>query len=240
MKVIHLHHSGFVLLYNEIAVVIDYFKDPKEVLPNILQHVKYLYVLSSHAHQDHFNEEIFTWNNCRNTSMYLLSYDIKKKIKKMNINVLPKAMTFLNKYSSYSDEFIDVKTFDSTDVGVSFLITFGGYKLFHAGDLNNWRWEGESTEKEIHDADKSFNAILRKIKESVNGHIDCAMFPVDARMRGDYAIGARQFVNSIKVKYFIPMHTWGLWKKSCDFNMYCNDNYGKYICLKEGECLNLN
>lgn len=239
MNVVHIYHSGFVLLHNDIAVVIDYYKDPHNVLSNILQHVKYLYVLSSHAHQDHFNKDILEWGDYCDNIVYLLSYDIKKKIKKQRIPECSKSIIFLNKYSTYSDDFIDIKTFDSTDVGISFLISFAGYKFFHAGDLNNWRWEEESTEKEMQDADKSFNAILKKIKDSVNEHIDCVMFPVDARMKGDYAIGARQFVNSIKVRYFIPMHTWGMWEKSADFNKYRNDNYGEYICLKEGECLNL-
>lgn len=235
MKVVHIHHSCFVLLHNDIAIVIDYYKDTHNVLPKVLKQIKYLYILSSHAHHDHFNKEIFEWSDYCDNVVYLLSSDIKN-INNIHYN---SKLTFLDKNMTYKDDTIDVKTFDSTDIGISFLISFGGLVFFHAGDLNNWRWEEESTDIEMQEADKSFNAILSKIKDSVRGYIDCVMFPVDARMKGDFALGARQFVNAIKVKYFIPMHTWGMWNKSCDFSKYRNDNYGEYVCLKEGECLNL-
>lgn len=239
MKVIHIYHSCFVLQQDDIAIVIDYCEDPDNVLPHVLNQVKHLYVLSSHAHPDHFNSIVFRWSELCGDTIYLLSYDIKRKLKKHKKEELPETVIFLNKNAEYHDDNIQVLTFDSTDVGVSFLIEFCGYTFFHAGDLNNWRWEGESTEEEMLYADKSFNAILRKLKQKIVNGIDCAMFPVDPRMNGDFSLGARQFVNTLKVKYFIPMHTWGMWDKACDFDLYRNHKYGEYICLKSGECLNL-
>lgn len=36
-----------------------------------------------------------------------------------------------------------VTAFKSTDEGVAFMVETGGYTIYHAGDLNNWRWNGE-------------------------------------------------------------------------------------------------
>ena len=43
---------------------------------------------------------------------------------------------------------IKVKAYGSTDAGVSFLVTTsGGRKIFHAGDLNDWHWQDDSSRK---------------------------------------------------------------------------------------------
>lgn len=237
MKIVHINHSGFLLSQDDVAIIIDYYQDPEGVLPQLLKSVNRLYFMVSHAHNDHFNPEIFKWADCCEEVTYLLSYDVRKKYKGTKQEELPVKTIFLNKNSLYEDELVKLNTFDSTDVGVSFLFSFGEKDFFHAGDLNNWRWEEESTEDEMVKADKAFKGILRKIKSVAMNGIDCVMFPVDPRMKGDFAIGARQFVNTIKVGCFIPMHTWGMWEKVCGFSSCIGDKCDKYICLKDGECL---
>ena len=38
---------------------------------------------------------------------------------------------------------VDIQAFKSTDQGVAFLASLEGRTIYHAGDLNNWVWEGE-------------------------------------------------------------------------------------------------
>ncbi|MEI3154718.1 MAG: hypothetical protein V8S95_06185 [Odoribacter sp.] len=48
-----------------------------------------------------------------------------------------------------------IKAFGSTDIGISFLIDIDNIRIFHAGDLNNWHWEEESTPEEIAGTEKN-------------------------------------------------------------------------------------
>ena len=88
---------------------------------------------------------------------------------------------------------------------ISFVIERNEKKIFHAGDLNNWHWDEESTEAEIRAAESAFTRKLRKIA-SEYPEFDLAMFPVDPRLGHNYMKGAMQFVEAIKVKTFAPMH----------------------------------
>lgn len=238
MKVINIHHSGFAIVGDKAVVIIDCFSDPMSVVPDLLNSGKTVYVLASHRHHDHFNEMVFTWADVCSDIKYILSSDIRRMFKRDREQKLPEDVRFMKRMESYDDGVLAIHTFGSTDVGVSFMLTFENKRIFHAGDLNNWHWEKESTPQEIKMAEGAYLAVLRDISKSVD-EFDVVMFPVDARMNGDYARGARQFVHKFNVRYFIPMHTWGLWDAACDFNRYKNSDFGKYVCLKEGECLSL-
>lgn len=237
MEIISLHHSGFAIITDRSVVIIDYFKDPYCIIPPLLKTGKSVYVLSSHRHHDHFREEVLTWSDVCADIKYIFSSDIKRVLK-LRGNDLSNSICFIKKLDIYNDANLKVQAFGSTDVGVSFLLELDEKVVFHAGDLNNWHWEKESTLQEIKKAEGDFMAVLRDISKCVEA-FDVAMFPVDTRMCGDYARGTRQFLQQFKVDYFIPMHTWGQWKEACDFSVYKNDKYGKYVCLKDGESLSL-
>lgn len=232
MNVCYFGHSGFAIIKGDIVIIIDFFEDFQGVLQNVLSHASIVYFLCSHSHQDHFNPEIFMPLNDRDVT-YILSKDIYQKVKLRTLNESFN-IVYMKKNEVYEDKNIKINTFGSTDLGVSFLISFNEKYIFHAGDLNNWNWENESTEREIKMANGEFLAILKDIKAASNS-LFLAMFPVDPRMGGDFAKGARQFVNSIKVDNFIPMHMWGMVDKGCDFELYRNPTFGNYFCLLPGQ-----
>ena len=101
---------------------------------------------------------------------------------------------------------VSVKAFDSTDLGVSFLVDIQGVHVFHAGDLNFWHWREESTVKEIEEADDAFRQAVEPIARE---KIDLAFFPVDARQGLMYDAGANYFIMCVKPRLLIPMHFWG-------------------------------
>ena len=37
-----------------------------------------------------------------------------------------------------------IKTLESSDIGVAFLIEIEGKVIYHAGDLNWWHWDGDT------------------------------------------------------------------------------------------------
>jgi L-ascorbate metabolism protein UlaG (beta-lactamase superfamily) len=237
MQVTYIGHSGFAIETSKATLIFDYFNDINNVLPPILQRATNTYVFVSHSHQDHLNQAIFTWNKQYNITRYIISSECQHKLRHtLDLSQLP--VTALHHDEDYNDDNIAVHSFNSTDIGISYLITVDGKKIFHAGDLNNWHWKEESTPQEIKKAEGDFLAILRDIK-AYTSEIDLAMFPVDPSMGDDFARGANQLVNAIKVGTFIPMHMWGHDKEAAQFELYRNKSYGDYIHLNTGDSITI-
>ncbi len=94
-------------------------------------------------------------------------------------------------------------TFKSTDLGVAFLIEDQEKIIFHAGDLNDWVWEGESTsynEQMTMDYRKQIHLLSEKLNHR---NIDAAFVVLDPRQEKDYDRGICYFLEHIPVKKFI-------------------------------------
>lgn len=205
MKLIYIFHSGFVLESDNFSIIIDYYKDSNGendgiVHQNILKSDKKLYILCTHSHQDHFSPEILEWKKQRNDIIYIFSKDILD-----NKMATEGDAIYMDKLDTYNDDTLSIQAFGSTDLGVSFLIKVDNKTIFHAGDLNNWHWNEESTQEEINEAENYYNNELTLLAEHVQ-HLDLAMFPIDIRLGKDYMKGAEQFINAIETNMFAPMH----------------------------------
>ena len=51
-------------------------------------------------------------------------------------------VAFVSPDNTYHVDDLDIMTLRSTDAGVAFYVTSNGVSLFHAGDLNDWEWDG--------------------------------------------------------------------------------------------------
>ena len=203
----YIYHSGFGFEFNDVTIIIDYFKDSSEtekdkgiVHDYLLQKPGKLYVLCTHIHPDHFNPEILNWRKTRPDIIYIFSRDILVGGKTKENDAV-----YLDKGESYEDANLKVMACGSTDVGVSFLMHINGKSIFHAGDLNNWNWCDESTQEEIDEANNDFLKELDDIQK-LSPTIDMVLFPVDPRQGSDYMKGDKQFVEHIKASVFVPMH----------------------------------
>ncbi len=98
-----------------------------------------------------------------------------------------------------------IRTFGSTDEGVSFLIELDNRHIFHAGDLNLWHWKDEGDADWTRRAYADFDSVLDTL---AGERVDVAMFPVDPRQGSDYDEGARIFLERIRPGILIPMHFW--------------------------------
>ncbi len=240
MDITYIGHSGFAIESdNGCTLVFDFFKDDNNVANAILKRARKLLVFASHSHPDHFNPEIFNWQTkVANEPHYILSNDIRKKLKRQHFDKIPPLTNFMHANEKLECNDFVIHSFESTDVGVSFLVDINGIFIFHAGDLNNWHWQEESTPQEIKQMQSRFLSILKRIK-AVTTDIHVAMFPVDPRIGGDFSLGARQFVNTFKVVHFIPMHQWDDFENSCNFSLYRNNNFGNYHCMRDGDKLTI-
>ena len=206
MKIKYVNHSGFTVMDDSCALMIDccrFIKDEVNACEG-----KYLYILASHIHGDHFNPAIMSLGG--SMRKWILSADIRKKVPQQ------KDVVFMEKGDVYRDERVAIKAFGSTDEGISFYIETGGKKIFHAGDLNNWHWnEGETPENAPINERKFLDELALIAKEVPI--LDAAMFPVDPRLGTDYTRGAEQFLDSIKTGLFVPMHFWDNFKAAGSF-----------------------
>ena len=201
LKVTYHYNSGFSIRVGSTLLVFDYWEGENRRLSDvgrlnqgILTAYEQVYVFISHAHPDHLDPIVYEWRNAMPNINYIVSSDLP--IGKRGRRIAPlEELTLSNDLS--------VKAFESTDLGVSFLVTAYGMNIFHAGDLNLWHWRQESSLREIEAAEEAFYSACEPIPAS---GIDLAMFPVDPRQGMMYDAGANRFILTKKPRLFIPMH----------------------------------
>lgn len=193
MKIEYIYHSGFAIETDSYFLVFDYYEGDVELRD------KKNIIFSSHGHKDHYNPEILQWQSKYKDVKYVLSSDI---------GIAPSENIYVMKpYEELKLDNINIKSFGSTDLGLSFMINLKGKNIFFAGDLNWWHWTGETVEEQIK-AEEAFMEEMTKIKESFTGkELDLAFFPVDPRL-GDtaYFLGGQYFIENLHPKIFFPMH----------------------------------
>ncbi|TGE31866.1 MBL fold metallo-hydrolase [Desulfosporosinus sp. Sb-LF] len=192
-KLKYLYHSGFLVETDKNLLIFDYYQGEAESL--VKESSKHIFIFSSHSHPDHFNPVILEWQKDRPDIKYILSSDISVPQTMENINVL-------SPYEKLELGDLKIKAYNSTDIGVSFLVEVEGIRFFHAGDLNWWYWSGDTPEEMIK-AEKGFKDEVQKIKGET---IDIAFFPVDPRLEQNYSAGAEYFIQELAPRIFIPMH----------------------------------
>ena len=200
IKIDYLGHSGFFVENESSMLLFDYYYGDLSFLEEKLEE-KPLFVFSSHAHGDHFNPEIFTIVNKHKKTSYHLSFDIKgKPTVPNNLNI-----QYLDVDRTYEIEDLGiVKTLQSTDEGVAFLIKTSDETLFYAGDLHWWDWPGEDPDW-LTEQETVFKREIGKIK---NENIDIAFAVLDSRLEDNYAKGMTHILSELHPRYVLPMHFW--------------------------------
>lgn len=205
VKINYLYNSGYFIETKNYILIIDYYLDiSTSYIKSIsngtigeadLKKNKKIFVFCSHSHKDHFNPVIFEWKSFIQDINYILSSDIQ-------ICDVDEKIYFVEPYANLTIDGIHIKTYGSTDIGVSFYIEVDGITIFHAGDLNWWHWWDE--DKSYNEkAEKNFKEEIDKLKGIES---DIAFFPVDPRLKESYSLGGEYFIKSVNPKIFIPMH----------------------------------
>ncbi|WP_196604691.1 MBL fold metallo-hydrolase [Pectinatus haikarae] len=230
VKVTYLYNSGFVVELGTNALIFDYYTDKADCLSDILQKYKSVYFFVSHSHFDHWNPAIGKFS--QNVRKYFLSYDIH------NMETLPGEKTVvMNEYDEYKSDMITVKSYSSTDAGISFLVSIEGWNIFHAGDFNWWHWKGD-TEKNNAFAK---NGFLKQMKKIAGMEADIAFFPVDRRLEEYCDWGVKEFCRQTNVDNIIAMHNagrqaWPLKTNASDgrhINVWSPELSGETIIIKK-------
>lgn len=193
MKINYIHHSSFSVELDDCTLLFDYYKGD---LPTFDKNKK-LYIFSSHQHYDHFDPVIFNLEKEYRCVKYILSDDITKT--KSDNTVFVKAN------SRVKVDNLNIQTLESTDLGVAFIVNVEGKRIYHAGDLNWWHWEGENTDEENTAFAKRYKNEINKIKGM---DFDVAFIPLDSRQGLQYYLGFDTFMKNTNTKVAFPMHFW--------------------------------
>lgn len=220
MKFTYIHHSAFCVEAEGKAFVFDYY-DGKGV-PNCTYHGKMpelpsktpLYVFSSHSHRDHFSPEVLQWSGRYPNIHYIFAKEVKKKLgnsvlRKLGVGEgVREKITYVKQKEQIELDGVRVETLLSTDSGVAFLVTASGKTIYHAGDLNDWRWMGEP-ESWNRQMQKNYRSYIEPLR---NMHIDAAFIPLDPRQEDYYALGMDYFLSLTGKRNdgdrIYPMHCW--------------------------------
>lgn len=203
LEIYYLYHSAVAVKMDDALLVFDYYRHKPGmgiaegyIGLEELQSASRVYVFSSHAHSDHFNACVFEWAAVNPNTTFILDADIPSA---------PEGAVKLSRGEEYGDDFLQVRAYGSTDIGVSFHVWHDGTSLFHAGDLNCWHWQDDGDAHYARVMRLWFDREMRFIRHGVT-HIDYAFFPVDKRMGSGYEEGPDKFIETMKPRVFIPIH----------------------------------
>jgi len=210
-KITYIYHSGFAVKTGNYLLIFDYYggagnkelrQENFRLISREIKDANNVAVFVSHSHSDHFDNDIFKFEQLAHNTLYIFSSDMKISNKKNNYY-------FVSPNEELKIENLHVKTFGSTDEGVSYMVIADNINVFHAGDLNWWYWYYESTPEELVEYERDYKAVIQDIESETrdkNIKIDIAFFPVDSRLKDYYHFGGEYFISKLKPEYFIPMH----------------------------------
>ena len=196
MKVTFILHSSYFVELDRCCLLFDYYQG------DVPQTDKPLYVFASHCHGDHFSPEVFREARPGRQARFILSDDIWESRVPEELKA---AALFVAPHKTYEVDGLKIATLRSTDQGVAFLIECEGRRIYHAGDLNCWVWDGAPRWQN----DQATLAYREELKLLAGKEIDVAFVPLDPRQDADFDLGMRYFFEAAGAEHVFPMHMWG-------------------------------
>lgn len=223
MKIEFIHHSSVYIELSKHVLIFDYVNGENEkfkfegTLPKLPED-KDIYFFFSHAHEDHFdksvvdiqksNEKVFIAadKTCGlGSAPGLFEKVFKKKALKVD---------FGRKYK-YND--LDIETLKSTEQGVAFVVTCEDKKIYFAGDLALWYWDG------VGDLinGRETSAYKHEMSKINDMHFEAAFVPLDPRMGAHAGDSLMRFMENNDCDFIVPIGTWNdfsaveVFKKKC-------------------------
>lgn len=214
MIVRFMHHSAFLVEVDDKVFVFDFFNGDRVdgyrfegELPEYEPNTK-IYMFASHCHRDHYDLDILRLKQRYPNMQYVFSKDIRVSphfLKKHGFDpAIRESILFVGPGEKHHLDDINIMTLRSTDAGVAFYVETNNATFFHAGDLNDWRWEGAG--ELVNNATRmNFRAQIKKLAKLP---INVAFFPMDPRLAEHQTDGIDFFLKNTDCDYVFPMHMW--------------------------------
>lgn len=218
MKIIFVRHSCFLAELRSCSLLFDYYGG---TLPSI-RGDRPLYILASHSHGDHYSRAIFDIAASRGDARCILSSDIHPGLLPSSVR---NRVISLRPHQTWQDDTLHVETLESNDAGVAFWITVSGLppalrgpaagpgsgaadhpaddpvRIYHAGDLNNWYWDGDAEDAALAER------YHRELSRIAGRRADAAFIPLDPRLKRP-ELGILDFLSCCSADAVFPMHQW--------------------------------
>lgn len=218
------HHCGYVVEFPDATLMFDCIGN----WPNIRKDVP-LYIFISHIHSDHFNRSVFDFYHRSVHTEIFLGFDHENDDIENMLNSLPEEIQnnlscFDGVERLYSDDGkLLVRSFESTDLGVAFLVEINGKKIFHSGDLADWTKGRDYFEKlmrQFHPKMSQHEITSLYLQQSIelpaefadragplkNEKIDYAMITLNTTSVESSYRTVETFHSLADIKYWTPMH----------------------------------
>ena len=216
-KITYLDNCGFVVRAADVIIVFDYYRDPAHALDHIIRNHPELPVVFfvSSSRKGHFNPEIFNLAQ-DNKRLYVLANDVLSHVGDTEVAAV--GLSAGDRVEDITGG-LTVEAFEASEAGISFLVTTScGAVLFHGGDLSPRHYDVTDTRKAERMASQ-FTITVHRIAAAY-ADINLAFLEVDPRLGKDFAKGAAEFVDTLHVDNFIPMHMEGMTAQAGDFRNY--------------------
>lgn len=213
MQIIFIHHSCFLVELDDKVLIFDYFDGDKVEgmhftgkLPSYEPDTK-IYMFASHSHKDHYDMDILRLTDKYLNIHYIFSKDIRISphfLSKHGIDpAVRDRVAFVSPDNTYHVDDLDIMTLRSTDAGVAFYVTSNGVSLFHAGDLNDWEWDGAG--------DLINGRVRRAFRHEIKSFRKTnkrGFFPMDPKLMEYQFKGFDYFLQNTSAEFVFPMHMW--------------------------------
>ncbi len=192
MRIVHIYHSGMLVELDKTVLVFDWYQGE---LP-AFDHDKMVICFVSHSHHDHWGPCIWKLAESCPSIYYVLESSLREHAREHR-ELKTHIVTW---YDTLEVEGVLVRTAQSNDAGVAYLVEAEGRMVFHSGDLNVWWWDRELEKNEASEA------FFRNELAGLGVHdVDVAFLPLDPRLQ-DPTRGVIAFMEEIGAKLVVPMH----------------------------------
>lgn len=212
-----IQHSSYLYVGEECMLLFDYY-GVGDVLSLIEKFEdKHLYIFCTHSHGDHYNPVVFTAFEGHSSGVsYVFHQELWGSVPEQHRG----EVKFVETGETLSIDALTIKAYGSTDEGGSFYINEGGFRLFHAGDLNHWHWNEEASPEYIKLYEEQWRREMNKIVAD-KVKLDLLMFPTDLRLGKDFLKGLKEFMEEIPTGILAPMHLNGVLEDYSELEEVC-------------------
>ena len=196
MIVNHIYHSGYMVELDRNVLIFDWYTGKLPTIPE----GKRITVFISHRHGDHYGRCAIRLSRDYPDIRYFIDSGISP-IKGIDA-------VYVEPHRTYESDGMRISTLLSTDEGVAFMVEVEGAKIYHAGDLNLWYWNGEPDEDNRWQYDTYRSEIDRLSEILGSGTLDVGIVTFDPRQEDHIADGINYFNSKIDCRNVFLMHYW--------------------------------
>ncbi len=240
MELTYIHHDAFALALEDAENTILLFDAPgaqhrppaAAELIEALVSDKRVVCFISYSHADHFDPELRALLEPQAESVtFFVSEDVADLSEAFNPEHREDVHIVEPGGAVHQDEFV-VHGFESTDLGVGFLIEWPGGSVWFGGDVARWSWPNQDDAARAF-ADDHFRKTLEELRGKAVRGLDIAFVNADPRLT--HWAGGVEFARRLKPRLLVPMHCFGQVEALRAFARELNNSQTTFLYTHPGD-----